>query len=37
MAYKVVIPEDISALGKYFLQKKGYEIVVGIDDVLNGR
>ena len=29
MAYKVVIPENISALGKDFLQDKGYEIVVG--------
>ena len=29
MAYKVIIPEDISALGKDFLQDKGYEIVVG--------
>jgi hypothetical protein len=29
MAYKVVIPENSSALEKDFLQDKGYEIVVG--------
>lgn len=29
MVYKVVIPEDISDLGKEFLREKGYEVVIG--------
>ncbi len=28
MAYKVIIPEDITAPGKEFLKSKGYEVVV---------
>lgn len=29
MVYKIVIPEDISDLGKDFLREKGYEVVIG--------
>ena len=28
MAYKVLIPEDITAPGKDFLKSRGYEVVV---------
>ena len=29
MVYKIVIPEDISDLGKDFLREKGYEVAIG--------